>query len=593
MDTYSKKYPDVPGIHLINNQTHTSESAHTFGNYSVWHTGKLASISKNKSWTIFFDGILFRDYNTSQSDAEFVLSLFEKSENIDDILALEGFYNIILINNSGSIGYFFSDALCSRPQYGYKKGSELAFSPSPTFFREFELDITLNRMHSLEVLRFLHNGNERTLANEIFRILPGHYYKFDESGAIDILPYINFSQSPNEKLTEDEATDWMYEICKKPMEAIFRHPDLKDLDVYLPLTSGLDSRHLLGQTIELGKSPKKLWHVKITNKDYVPVRDISSGLNIPLESPSFFEIEFKMLIKRWLERSAGLVHFHQFYLLNILEHSPNKGAVGFNGQLMDKFLGLAPVTTVKKNGTSLVNQKWAKTYSRPSIMSGLFKDYKELNEALHNVHSEFVDTINGEDWYKMAIYEFHHKSLHYTGITDTMTSDEYFSFSPGASIEALRFIQSVPYSIGGEKRIRLKALEKKFPEIGRFPDEDGVPLIHKKSRPRESVSPIRKNLVPFFKWVFSGFKGDPASNTEHEWLRKSPVLKKIHKRVIFEGLIFKDDFLNGKAAKKSWYIHQAGGFQAWTLMSLLSIEMSYRLLYKKQPIDDIIDWLFE
>ncbi len=589
MNNTSYTYTDAPGIYLINNQRNNSKDCYNFGNYSVFKTGKLSEKAEDQNWAIFFDGLLFRDYTSPQTDSEYILDKFSISENIQDVLGLEGFYNLIIIHKSGSKGYIFSDALSSRPQYLYSNDTDFGTSPTPYFFSKLGLNFSLNRTNALEVIRFLHNGYDRTLVNEISRILPGKYYEFDGKGNFETYPYIDFSQKIDTEITEEKAVDWMYEICKRPMESVLKHPKLKHMDVHLPLTAGLDSRHLLGQVIELGKTPKRLWHVQIDEKDFLPVQKMSKELGIQLESPSLFELDFKKNIRRWLERSAGLVNFHQFYLLNISDQE----AIGFNGQLMDKFLGLAPVTTIKNTSNSLVEQKWAKKYSRTAIMNSLFSDYKELNHILFDLHSKFLHTINGEDWYKMAIYEFHYKSLHYTGVTDTMTSDEYFCFSPGSSIDALRFIQTVPYSIGGSKKIRLKTLKKYFPQIGKFPDTDGIPLTEKKLRPRKSTPPIRKNLLPFIQWVFSGFKGDPAINTEHEWLRKSQFLKQIHRKIVFEGLIFNEHILNQIAAKRSWYTHQAGGFQAWTLMSLLTIEMSYRVLVKQQSIDDAINWLFE
>ena len=593
MDKKSVLHTNAPGVFLIKNQKPAQPGNSNFGPYTVWYSGKLSSKADSKDWTVFFDGLLFRDYISAETDAELILNTFIKSGNIEDVTKLKGFYNIIIIHSTGSRGFMLSDALCSRPQYLYQKKNTIASSPTPVTFTEFGLDVSINKMHSLEVFRFLHNGYDRTLANEISRHLPGKYYEFDGNGTLNAVPYIDFSQAVNNDITSDQATEWMYKICKKPMDAVFSHPVLKNMDVHLPLTSGLDSRHLLGQSMESGKTPDHLWHVILKPEDYKPVKRISEKLKIPLKSPSIYELNFKKLLRRWLERSAGLANVHQFYLLYALEKISGRGGIGFNGQLMDKFLGMAPVTTPDDTSKSLINQKWAKSYSGKIIMKGLFKDYASLNQSLYRAHSDHLNSISGENWYKMAIYEFFHKSLHYTGITDTMTSDEYFCFSPGASEESLDFIKSVPFSIGGKKQIRLQALKKYFPEVGSFPDEDGIPLVDKDSRPRTSKPPFQKNLIPFLKWTLGGFKGDPAKNTEHEWLRKSQTLKRIHKKVIFNGLIFKEGFLDGRTAKISWYIHQAGGFQAWTLMSLFTIEMSYRVLYKKQTVDDVINWLFE
>ncbi len=580
----------APGVYLITGNDSNIPEASIYGNYSVWQVGKLSCKTESDAWALHFDGILFRDYSTDVSDADYLLNTFTNRFEIDDLLRIHGFYNAILIHKSGNKGFLFGDDLAARPQYLYQQKEKIGYAPTPFSFAEMNLEMNLNRTNLLEFIRFRYNSYQRTMIDEVERCLPGHYYSFDQNGNLESHKYLNFDQENSTNITLESAADWVYEICKKPMEATFDHPVLKKLEVHLPLTAGLDSRHLLGQVLESDKKPASLRHINISERDLEPVKKISKALDIPLNAPSIKELDYSDLMRRFLERSGGLANIHQFYLLQIKDMTPENGALGFNGQLMDKFLGLAPVTSLK-SGLSVADSIWKKKFTGKSILDGLFVDSKEIIKNLYRIRSHEIDSVQGEDWYKIAIDEFHQKSLHYTGITDTMVSDDYFSFSPGSSYESLDFIRTVPYKIAGKKKARLEALKRYFPEVGAFPDDDGIPLIEKLDRPRISKSPFSKNISPLLKWVFSGFSGDPAPSTEHEWLRKIPTLKAIHRKMVYDGHIFKDNILSQNAAFASWSIHQFGGFQAWTLMSLLSAEMAYQLLCKKHSLDDVMSWL--
>lgn len=582
----------VPGIFLFSGTQKKNPDAEQFGPYQVWANGRLSSVSYNESWSVFFEGILFRDYKPGATDAELVLDTFTKSENITDVYDLKGFYNIIIIRKDGEKGFIVSDKLCSRPQYLYLKGNTIASAPTPLAFAQAGLPASMNRTALYELVLFLQNGYSGTLMNEVKRLLPGHLYEFGEPGNFKEKQVLNFKQEINDDLSQDDYSEWMYKICKEPMEAIFSHPELKNLDVHLPLTSGLDSRHILGQLLELNRKPAAFRHIKLTAQDHDPVKVISDSLQIPLIAPSIYELDVRDLFIRWAERSGGLVNFHQFYLLHLKNQLPRKGAIEFNGYLMDKFLGVSPVNKTLPN-RQVLDSDWGRTYTSSSILKLLFPDSKNLVREIKQNYKEWLAKFEGESWFQMALHEFFRRGMQYTGVTDTMISDEGFSFSPGASSDSYKFLTQVPYSIGGKKKTRLHALNKYFPEVASFPDADGIPFSDKKERPRTSASPFSKNIPPFLKYIFSGFSGDPAPETEHAWLRQSKQLHDMHKRVVFEGSLVKDGIIPAHAIKTSWYLHKSGGFQAWTLMSLLTAEVAYQLLSKQNSLSSVTEWLTE
>jgi hypothetical protein len=582
----------VPGIFLLTGTEKNIPNAEQFGPFQVWANGRLTSVAANQSWSVFFEGILFRDYKSGKSDAEIVLEEFSKSENARDVYRLKGFYNLIIIQNDGKKGFLISDKLCSRPQYLYSSGNNIGTAPTPLSFADANYPISLDESALYEMVMFLQNGYNRTLTNEIKRLLPGHIYEFDDHENLHEIQVLNFTQDINYDLSADVYADWMYNICKEPMEAIFSHPELKNLDVHMPLTSGLDSRHILGQLLELKRKPAALRHIRLTSSDFNPVKKISDALKIPLIAPSIYDLNVRNLFVRWAERSGGLVNFHQFYLLQLKDQLPDQGAIEFNGYLMDKFLGVAPVTKYKPN-KEVLDSSWGRTYTSHTILKLLFPDAKKHRKNIRSFYREWLSQFNGEQWFQMGLHEFFRRGIQYTGITDTMISDDGFSFSPGASSDSLSFFSQVPFSIGGKKKTRLRALNKYFPEVAAFPDADGIPFNSKEERPRTSPSAFSKNAPPFLKYIFSGFNGDPAPETEHAWLRQNNQLHDMHKKIVFEGDLVKDGIIPSHAIKTIWYLHKSGGFQAWTLMSLLSAEVAYQLLSKQHSLSSVTEWLTE
>jgi hypothetical protein len=221
----------------------------------------------------------------------------------------------------------------------------------------------------------------------------------------------------------------------------------------------------------------------------------------------------------------------------------------------------------------------------------LFNDYSELKSELIDYYKTHISNFEGEIWYKAGLHEMSTRGLHYTAIVDSILADDVYSFSPGATNRSFKFFSSISREVGGKKRIRLNAMKKYFPDVAGFPDSDGVSLLEKNERPKISKSPFLKHFSPFLTYIFSGFKGDPAPETEHAWLRQSKFMKDIHRKVVYDGYLFKDGVLSQKAAKLSWNLHKIGGYQAWTLMSILSAEISYQLLVKKINPSTIYDWL--
>ncbi len=581
----------TPGIHLLKSDDNKLIGADRYGTYRVWCSGVLSSKALGQMWIVYFNGLLYRDHSNGISDAEHVLSLFEINENIEQIAALKGSFNIIVIRNDGSRGYIVNDLLCSRPWYWYTKNQHFGASPTPLAFIDVGFPTSLSPQAVYEMIRFAHSGFNRTLVNEIKRFTHGEVITFDEKGLLERKYTRKFVQEPDSSITTEQAAKWMIDICEAPIRAIKSHPHLNTLPIRLPLTGGFDSRQILGILLDLDKKPISLRHISITEEDTEPVRNVAKALQIPLQEDDLYDLDTRDLVTRWIDRSGGLVNFHQYYLLQLKNNGSKEGDIGFNGYLMDLLLGIA-IRGVHTSDEIVFSNVWNRRYTGKSMLKLLFPSEALLKSETKALFEEEFKRYNGDPRFRMIMLDLHHRSLHYTGILDPLLGDESIFFSPGAHPESFDFVRIVPHSIAGDKKSKLYALKKWYPDVAQFTFSGGINIYDKEVSASFRENPIKKSIRKLSKYVLNGFAKEAYENSEHDWLRNSKDLKAIHRRLVDDSALVRDGYLSGFGVKVSWKIHQFGGYQAWTLMSILSAEVSYRVLVRRESKEDVIEWLF-
>lgn len=580
-----------PGIHLIPTNKLSTPTGSRFGHFYVKAHGRLSSSSRNENWTIFLDGIFIHESPNTINDADYALELF-LSKGIEAFQEVNGFFNILVISTSGDQVYFISDLLCSRAWYMYENKNIISVSSTPVTFSEIDLEMSISPQALYEQIRLLHTGSNRTLMQEVKRVLPGFSYKIVDGNKVELNRVTRFKQEIDSSLSLEDCAKLQTDICSNIVKGVLSHEKLKDLPVQLPLTGGLDSRHLLGELIQQDATPDLFCHVRIQEKDYKPVKKIAGELKIPLQAQTLSELNTGDLLLRWMNRSAGLVNIHQYYLFAVKNQISESSSISFNGYLMDLLMGMA-VKTDSLTANNPHKPVWNRTYSSPTIRKLLISDEKHWESITEKLFVDEIENYEGEPWYRMLMLDLHHRGLHYTGIVDSMVSDEVFSFSPAASKDIYHFAARAPHNIAGDKKARLNALQKNFPEIASYPGVEGIPFSEMTIRKEIIEHPLKKNLKILAKAVGSGFKSGEKNESEHSWIRNHTELRTIHKTVVNNSELVKDGYLNSRGVKTSWFINEMGGYQGWTLMSILSAEIAYRILVKKQPPNKILKWLFE
>lgn len=550
--------------------------------------GTLASRAHTERCHCLFDGLLTDGRQAGGSDAEAALKAYRR-DGVDGLAALEGFYNLCLVDRAERTTYLLSDPLCSRPLYLYRGADRVAAAPTPLAFADWDLPMRLSRQGLYGVFRFLHSGGRQTLVEEVERLQPGLLYQIDAEGALASRRVHSLDYDVAPDMTLDEATEWLKDSFADVMDGILSHPALEGRDIHLPLTAGLDSRHILGELIEQGRAPDQIRHVYIRQDEYDPVRQIADGLDIPLHCVPVGELDVPRLARRWMARSGGLVNVHQSYLLHLAQHDAPEAVLGFNGYLMDWFLGIAPRN--RPPADDPLKPLWSRTYTRPNMLRALFPDEEELQAPARRQLNEMVASVEGPPWYRMLMGDFHQRGLHYTGIVDPMLADDALYVSPGAHRWSLSFVRTAPKDVAGERRARLEAMRRHFPDLAAYPDPDGVPYAEQTMIQKSKGSRWEK-VRPILKAVATGFRHDPAPESEHAWLRRIAPFHEMHRRAVFDSALVRDGHLRSWGVKGAWYLLRAGGFQAWPLMSLLTAETAYRLLVKQQSLDDVSEWLW-
>lgn len=566
------------------------------GNFAVGISGHLSDSYHGKTWSVYISGIIYRDYSKVLSDAEYLHQLFTKSDdvrtNIKTVALSNGSFNAIIIKNDGSDGYFVNDVLCSRPSYFYYSATEIGSAPAPDFFRKLGLEMNFNRIALYESVRLLHTGFDRTFAKEVSRFTHGNIIYFNSVGSVKSIPTVKFEQNVDHKLTLEECAKWIDTFSTEAVKSAVTHPKLRDKPVELPLTAGFDSRQLLGILQKIGKPPGKLRHIRISEDDFKPVQAVSDGLVIPLQWENLDQLNTRDLLIRWAERSSGCINVHQYYLLQLKNHGSSQGCISFNGYLMDLLLGIA-VRGKHISDKQVFENVWNRRYTGNLILKLLFRDEKRLKYETQQLFEAEFSRYVGDPRFRNIMMDLHHRSMHYIGVTDPMVSDETFMFSPGAHGDALEFVKKASHAIAGDKKAKLYILKHWYSDVAAFPFSGGLDIHKTAVSPKVVDGPVKKAFKLWLKYIRSGFKSNPAKEGEHAWLRNNKDLRHIHKRFVETSALVRDRHISGFALRFSWKLHQSGGYQGWTLMSLLSAEVAYRNLILGESPEQIVDRLFK
>ncbi len=182
------------------------------------------------------DGYTF----VSDSDSEVVLKSFHKwgKKAVDKFV---GMFAFAIYDKDVRELYIFRDRVGVKPLYYYDKDGEFIFASEVRAIKEYKSDLGVNRDALNEYIQFSYISYDRSIYNDVKRLLPGHYLTYSlDSKKVTTTEYwsiLPFFEKPKFDKSEEQILDELEEIlikaCKYRMVA--------DVPVGVFLSGGTDS----------------------------------------------------------------------------------------------------------------------------------------------------------------------------------------------------------------------------------------------------------------------------------------------------------------------------------------------------------------
>ncbi|UUV99011.1 asparagine synthase (glutamine-hydrolyzing) [Vagococcus luciliae] len=156
---------------------------------------------------------------------------------------IRGMYAFVIYDSENGEVFGARDHFGIKPLYYFKNedtfmwGSEIkAFLDHPSFVKE--LNEELLPVH----LSFEYIPSDETLFKNVFKVNPGHYFKFKDNN-LEVNEYYHFTFEEEQKMTMDEAKR---DIIDTVDESVKKHM-IADVEVGSFLSSGIDSSYILNE----------------------------------------------------------------------------------------------------------------------------------------------------------------------------------------------------------------------------------------------------------------------------------------------------------------------------------------------------------
>lgn len=211
-------------------------------------SGSQPMYNEDKSLVIVFNGEIYNYQDLkkdlikkghkfkSTSDTEVLIHGYEEYK--EELLnKLRGMFAFVIYDIKNDLLFGARDFYGIKPFYYYQDeknfmfGSEIkAFLANPSFKKE------LNESKLNEYLSFQYSPGTTTFFKNVYKLLPGHYFKY-KGGLLDIKKYyhlnFDFDYTKNEAMFEKELEELLYDSIE--------HHKISDVEVGSFLSSGVDS----------------------------------------------------------------------------------------------------------------------------------------------------------------------------------------------------------------------------------------------------------------------------------------------------------------------------------------------------------------
>ena len=217
----------------------------------------------------------------TESDTEVILHGYEEyKEKILDML--RGMFAFVIYDKEKKTLFGARDFYGIKPLYYYKDdkefmfGSEIkAFLGHPNFKKE------LNRDMLKQYLTFQYSVSEDTFFKNVYKLRPGHYFKYHD-GELEIVKYYEIKIESDDSKSLDEWKD----IIRDNLSESIKYHKVSDVEVGSFLSSGVDSSIVatlsdVDKTFTVGYDNKKYSEIDYAKElsEKIGVKNISKKIS--------------------------------------------------------------------------------------------------------------------------------------------------------------------------------------------------------------------------------------------------------------------------------------------------------------------------
>ena len=233
---------------------------------------------------------------STNSDTEVVLHGYEEyKEKILD--KLRGMFAFIIYDTKDNSVFGVRDFYGIKPLYYYKTDDEFMFgSEIKSFLGHPNFKKELNRDMLKQYLTFQYSVGEDTFFKDVYKLRPGHYFKYKD-GKLDIKKYYEIKIESDDSKSLEEWKD----IIRKELNESLKYHKVSDVEVGSFLSSGVDSSIVatlsnVDKTFTVGYDNKKYSEIDYAKElsEKIKVKNISKKISKEEYFDKFSLIQYHM-----------------------------------------------------------------------------------------------------------------------------------------------------------------------------------------------------------------------------------------------------------------------------------------------------------
>lgn len=446
----------------------------------------------NDSFQIVFDGVinnrkdLINSYGFSELPILFIHLYSRYGFNFVGLL--NGNFRGIFIDKNRDEAFIFTNKTSSKPIYYYKNNDIItlagSFSLLSKRLSEYGLSLHLDEVSSTMLLSLGYLLEDRTLAQEVKKLLPGCGIRINSDGRSELIQYHKFTSSDKSKFNKKEIINHLDFLFRNATKIEFEKDEQYQRKHLCTLSGGLDSRivtvianHLQFDTINITLSHSGYLDDKIAKK-------IS-----------------KRLGSEFLFNSLDPGN----YLKNIDENVQNNGgSINYSGSAhLRHVLGNFNLTNFGLLHTGLIGDGILGSFlSKPHLQE------PSLNNCFPKTNVHGLDSyINGvmKQYESEEIFKLYQRGFNAVTNGFYCTNNLIPLSSPFLDDDFLSFALSIPENYKYQERIYRRWITGTYPIINKFIwERTGLPPI---------FPPWFRYLTKGTKYIFDRMQGNSRLNT--------------------------------------------------------------------------------